>query len=260
MRKVKKTDIEALVDVINSTLPQGSTYSTCLDIDKKDSQYILQKLSRNDRQHPFFVGELDGQVICWASLAKYSDDYAFDGVAKLDICMKKEVENDQLYRSLLNFIEAQAKALGFYKIVISIVASKRAVINLYRTAGFRDVGIMKGHGYLKGELLDMLFMERLLLPNMKALREAYKENYPCYAEYFNREDAMQELQMTRNGMVRSPDDPDKWIFPPRDENAPDPAYEDWGGVTIRKVTGVPTLEELVDRQLANTATTAGKTK
>lgn len=244
MRKARRNDIDAMNRIFNLGM---KTPGSMLDIDPKDAEYRLEWFGAHDKRHPVFVGELDETVICWAALSRYSWEYPYDGVAVLEMHLDPDVTITGLWDSLLRFTEAQARALGYYKLVVSLFASNRTALHSYRAAGFRDVGVYRNHGFYKGELVDMVFMERMLPCDLKQLRQQYRDHYTFYEEFFAREEAMQELQMLRNGMVRSEEDPDKWVPAVKERES---GGEDWGGATIRPARGLPSLEELVDRRLA----------
>lgn len=243
IRKVKRSDINEMNRIFNDGM---KTDGTCLDIDPKGESYRLEWLAEHDKKHPVFVGELDGKMVCWAALSRYSSDYPYDGVVFLSQYVDSGAGVQGLHESLLHFMEEQAARLGYYKLIVSIFANNRIELHRYRTAGFRDVGVFRNHGFYKGELVDMVYMERLLPVELSDLKEYYRKAYPFYEEFFCREEVMQELHMQRNGMMRSPENPDRWI-----PVAKEASYqEDWGGVTVRKATNVPSLEELMEQHLA----------
>lgn len=243
IRKVRRSDIDGMNRIFNDGMKNGGAY---LDIDPKGEGYRLEWLAQHDKKHPVFVGELDGQMVCWAALSRYSSDYPYDGVVVLSLHVDGGAGIQGLHESLLRFMEEQAAGLGYYKLIVSIFASNRTELHRYRTAGFRDVGVFRNHGFYKGELVDMVYMERLLPVELADLKEYYRRAYPFYEEYFCREEVLQELHMQRNGMMRSPDDPDKWIPMPKEASY----QEDWGGVTVRKATNIPSLEELMELRMA----------
>ena len=248
MRKARRGDIQAMNRIFNEGV---KTEGGSLHIDCKTEDYWLEWFSAHDKKHPVFVGELEEQVVCWAAMSRYSWEYPYDGVAVLSTYLDPAVNFQSVQESLLRFVEGQARELGYYKLVVSVVANNRAALHAYRTTGFRDVGIYRNHGFYKGELVDMVFMERLLPVDMNRLRTYYREHYPFYEEYFAREEAMQELQMLRNGMMRSPENPDQWIPAPKDDE--DVRGDDWGGATVRKVRNLPPLEDLVEQRLHQAA-------
>jgi hypothetical protein len=98
---------------------------------------------------------------------------------------------------LLKFIEQQAVRLGYYKIVLSCDTSNLRAVRAFRHAGYRDVGVFRNHGYNKGRLVDIMYMERLLTVDLDRLKNYYSQTYPFYADYFEEEEllAQQELYL-----------------------------------------------------------------
>lgn len=242
MRKARRTDVGAMNRIFNESMkPDG----TCQDIDPKDEAYRLQWFVGHDKKFPVFVGELEEEVICWAALSRYSTDYAYDGVALLEAYTDSHMTIPGLQESVMRFVEEQAQELGFYKLITSVFWNNRSALHTYRTAGYRDVGIYRNHAFYKGELVDVVFMERLLQVNMDRLKKYYRGKYPFYEECFAKEEALQEYQMLRNGMMRAPDDPTKWI--PNDKDI-EGSQEDWGGATVRPAKNIPSIEEILARK------------
>ena len=238
MRRARRSDADAINDIFNQAVTEGESD---LDIDVKDTEYRRQWLAYHNRRHPVYVGELEGRVVCWVALSPYSGHYAYDGVAELEMYVAPQYRHQGLGGLLLKFIEQQAMNLGYYKIVLSVYAANLQALHAYRRAGYRDVGVFRNHGYRKGKLYDMVFMERLLPVDMEALNRYYRETYPFYEEYFHREEALYEAQMLRNGMVRSEENPVQWI--PGSARAD--YVDDWNGQTVRVVKNAPALEKIM---------------
>ncbi len=241
MRRARRTDAAAINHIFNQAVEDGDS---SLDIDAKDQAYREQWLAAHDRRHPVYVGEVEGRVVCWVALSPYSSQYPFDGVAELGVYVDRDFRHQGLGGLLLKFIEQQAIALGYCKIILSVYATNLQALHAYRRAGYRDVGAFRNHGYHKGKLYDIIYMERLLPVDMEALNRYYRQNYPFYEEYFRREEALYEAQMLRNGMIRSEEDPTKWI-----PGAGHAGYvDDWNGQTVRVVKNAPPLEEIIHAQ------------
>ncbi len=253
MRRARRSDADAINDIFNQAVTEGESD---LDIDVKDTEYRRQWLAYHSRRHPVYVGELEGRVVCWVALSPYSGHYAYDGVAELEMYVAPQYRHQGLGGLLLKFIEQQAMNLGYYKIVLSVYAANLQALHAYRRAGYRDVGVFRNHGYRKGKLYDMVFMERLLPVDMEALNRYYRETYPFYEEYFHREEALYEAQMLRNGMVRSEENPDQWI--PGSARAD--YVDDWNGQTVRVVKNAPALEKIMaEEEKAREAAEAART-
>lgn len=198
MRRARPGDVDAINFIFNQAIQDGNAN---LDIDEKERDYRLQWLAGHDKRHPVYVGEIQGEVVCWVALSPYSGRYPYDFVADLSIYVRRDLRGQGLGSLLLKFIEQQATQLGYYKIVLSVYGSNRAALHAYRRAGYRDVGTFRNHGYHKGKLVDIIFMERLLVPDMEFLKEYYSTQYPAYARFFEAERAAEEAMLRRNGML-----------------------------------------------------------
>ena len=241
MRRARRTDAAAINYIYNQAVEDGDSI---LEIDVKGQSYREEWLAAHDRRHPVYVGEAEGKVVCWVALSPYNAHYPYDGVAELSVYVERSFRHQGLGSLLLKFIEQQATQLGYCKIILSVYATNLNALHAYRRAGYRDVGVFRSHGYNKGKLYDIVCMERLLPVDMEALNRHYRHTYPFYEEYFRREEAIYEAQMLRNGMVRSQEDPTKWI--PGGEHA---GYvDDWNGQTVRVVKDAPALEEIMREQ------------
>ncbi len=223
MRRARQSDADAINLIFNQAIEDGNSN---LDIDLKDRQYRQQWLAAHDKRHPVYVGEMDGEVVCWVALSPYSARYTYDLVADLSIYVRRDLRGQGLGTLLLKFIEQQAAEIGYYKIILSVYGGNRAALHAYRRAGYRDVGVFRNHGYHKGKLVDIIYMERLLVPDMEFLKNYYSENYPFYAQHFAREQAEEEAQLRRNGML-----------PPL-EGQPQPE-EEYEEVPVEDPSGLP---------------------
>jgi phosphinothricin acetyltransferase len=56
----------------------------------------------------------------------------------------------------------EARALGYHKLVLAAFPFNEAGMRLYKSAGFREVGIFHEQGVLDGRWVDVIWMELLL--------------------------------------------------------------------------------------------------
>ena len=184
MRRARMADAAAINDICNSRIGGEGT----LEIDQRPVEYRQEWLAAHDRRHPVFVGTQEEKVVCWAALGYgVLEGYPFEWVASAELGLPPELEGSELTDLLLRFLEQQAARLGYYKLMACLPARQRYLLHAYRRAGFRDVGVLRGHGYCRGELWDMALMERLLTPDMGQLAEQYSRRYPFYKDYFEAE-------------------------------------------------------------------------
>ncbi len=161
-----------------------------LEISQRPIEYYQDwlRFHRNCKRYPAFVGTSQGKVIWWLALGECPGGYPFDGVATLELGLPERLRDDaELTDLLLRFLEQQAIRLGHYKLMACLDAEQRYLLHTYRRVGFRDVGILRSHGYLRGKLVDLVLLERLLPQDMTALEEYYSGQYSFYQEYFQEE-------------------------------------------------------------------------
>ena len=171
-------------------------------------------LQEHSNRKPVYVGECDGKVICWAAMNQYSSEYYYAGVGRIELHIDQTIGTAEMYQSLMKFMEIQAKELGYHKLMVRIVENNRTLLHQYRNMGFRDVGTLRNHGFYQGNLVNMVLLERILPVDIKKLTQAYRDTYTFYDEYFINKDKKYEQQMIRNGMMRDPEDPSRWISEP----------------------------------------------
>lgn len=213
MRKIRRDDIETLNTIFNQQLDEATTH---LEICPWTESDRLTWLNSHSPKHPVYVGEIEDKIVCWCSINPYRTEYYYSGVATIELHIDKSVgeSTTALQRSLVKLLERQALKLSYHKLMVMAATSNPQLLNMYRSLNFRDVGVLRQHGFYKGELADMTLLERCLQINVKSLTEEYRKNYPFYEEYFQKQQNDYETQMRNNGMIPSPDTPGKWIFPP----------------------------------------------
>jgi len=181
IRPARESDANAINFIFNQAIEDDDAN---LDIDCKDLAYRQRWLKQHDKRHPVCVGEIDGQVVAWASLNSFSERYCYDFVAELSIYVMRSWRNHGIGKAMLKNMERLAAQIGYYKIILSVYATNHIALHSYRRAGYRDVGVYRAHGYHKGKLIDIIMMERQLRPDMEKMKKHYSEKYPFYKKFF----------------------------------------------------------------------------
>ncbi len=113
-------------------------------------------------RHPVLVAEADGEVVGWGSLNVFNARQAYDHVADFSLYVARAWRGRGVGRRLLDALIARARALGYHKLVLSAFPSNEAGMQVYRRAGFREVGIYREQGLLDGKWVDTIVMEKIL--------------------------------------------------------------------------------------------------
>jgi phosphinothricin acetyltransferase len=111
---------------------------------------------------PALVAELDGEVIGFARVLRYSDREVYAGVGEHGVYVTAKARRMGAGRALLEALVQAAEAAGLHKLTSRIFATNKASIALHRAAGFRVVGVQRRHAKLDGRWRDAVLVERLL--------------------------------------------------------------------------------------------------
>ena len=111
--------------------------------------------------YPVLVGEIDGQVIGWASVSKWSDRKAYARTAEVSVFIHHESRDRGVGRQLMDALIDRATQLGRLTLIARIESRGEASIRLHESLGFTRIGTMHRAGYKHGRLLDVVLMERL---------------------------------------------------------------------------------------------------
>lgn len=192
MRRARAEDIPAIRRIHQA---MGGTMG--LEIGQRPEEYYKEWLAyhRSSKRHPAFVGTAGGDVVWWVALGESPGGYPFDGVATVEMGVPQPYSGTDLTDLLLRFLEQQAIKLGYYKLMACLNGEERYLLHIYRRVGFRDVGILRSHGYCQGRLVDLVLLERLLPQDMAALEEYYSGQYSFYQQYFQEEQRRKALAL-----------------------------------------------------------------
>jgi phosphinothricin acetyltransferase len=132
-----------------------------LDLDEKDDADIRAWWTNHDDRFAVLVAERGRAVTGWASINRYSQRCAYEGVADLLIYIAREARGGGVGRLLMEALEAAAVERGFHKMVLFTFAFNAAAQRLYKGRGFREVGTFRNQGKLDGRDVDVMAMEKL---------------------------------------------------------------------------------------------------
>jgi phosphinothricin acetyltransferase len=113
-------------------------------------------------RRPLIVAELDGQVVGWARVGRYSYRRFYDGVGEYAVYVDRAARGHAIGRRLLDAVIGEARTRGYYKLVGLLFTDNEPSIAVARACGFREVGVLRHHGQLDGRWRDVILFERLL--------------------------------------------------------------------------------------------------
>ncbi len=161
VRSASAGDLDAIRRIYNDGIEDRVA---TLDEDAKTADDMAAWWSAHQGRYGVLVAENAGDVVGWASLNPYSHRCAYDGVADLSVYVARDARGTGIGSLLLRALEKTAKAGAFHKIVLFTFAFNPGGQGLYRKLGYREVGTFREMGRLDGHFVDVMAMEKILVP------------------------------------------------------------------------------------------------
>jgi phosphinothricin acetyltransferase len=131
---------------------------------KTDDDMAAWWAAHQGRYAVLVAEDANGDIRGWASLNPYSHRCAYAGVADLSIYVARDARGSGVGSALLAALEKAAKGHDFHKIVLFTFTFNAGGQRLYRKLGYREVGVFHEMGKLDGRFVDVMAMEKTLLP------------------------------------------------------------------------------------------------
>jgi L-amino acid N-acyltransferase YncA/protein-tyrosine-phosphatase len=162
VRSATAADLDAIGRIYNEGIEDRIA---TLDVNPKTADDMAAWWSAHHGRHAVLVAVSQaGDVVGWASLNPYSNRCAYAGVADLSVYVARGVRGTGVGSLLLHALEKTAKAHDFHKIVLFTFTFNAGGQGLYRKLGYREVGTFHEMGKLDGTFVDVMAMEKTLVP------------------------------------------------------------------------------------------------
>jgi phosphinothricin acetyltransferase len=104
-----------------------------------------------------------GEPVAWASAPPYRPRRAaYSGVADFSVYVGREARGRGAGRAAVEALVAACERRGYWKLLSRIFPENEASLALCRAIGFREVGVYRRHGKLRGEWKDTVIVELLI--------------------------------------------------------------------------------------------------
>lgn len=160
-RLASLNDLGAILNIYNQGIEDRIA---TLEENQKDIEYMTEWFNNHNERFAVLVIEDNDEIVGWASLNAYSNRSAYAGVADLSIYIRRDYRGKGVGSSLLKEIECTAIKNDFNKIVLFTFPFNNLGQGLYKKNGFREVGVFKNQGKLDGRFVDVMIMEKILIP------------------------------------------------------------------------------------------------
>ncbi len=167
IRSAAATDAARIADIYNQGI---AARQATFEPTPRTADDIVDRL--RERRFPLLVCEVEGCLLGWAGLSGYRSRACYEGIAEFSVYLDRAARGRGLGRRLLEALIADARRLGYWKLVSRVFTSNAASLALCRACGFREVGIYEKHARLDGHWLDVVIVERLIPENQQANQSA----------------------------------------------------------------------------------------
>jgi L-amino acid N-acyltransferase YncA len=159
IRRAAAADVPAITRIYNEGIVDRIA---TLEIEERTEEERLAWLANRDERHPVFVAERDGVVVGWSALNVFNSRKAYRFVSDFSVYIGREARGAGIGKALLSHLVEEARGLGYHKLVLAAFPFNEAGLRLYKSVGFREVGIYREQGILDGRWVDTIVMELLL--------------------------------------------------------------------------------------------------
>lgn len=158
IRPAQRSDLAAITEIYN----QAILHTTAtFDTEPKTEADRVPWFEAHSLRHPIFVAVLEGEVVGWTALSRWSDRCAYDDTAEVSTYVKEGFRGRGIGKRLKAAIDAEARRLGFHTVIARIVQDNAASIHLNEQFGFRPIGVMREVGFKFGRRLNVHLMQKI---------------------------------------------------------------------------------------------------
>ena len=159
IRRALSADIGAITAIYNEAV---LTTTATFDTEPKTTAERLEWFEAHDERHPILVAAVEGIIVGWASLSRWSDRSAYDDTAETSFYVQSEYRGRGIGRMLKEAIIEEARRFHFHTLIARVAEGSEESLHLNESAGFTHVGTMKQVGRKFGKLLDVHILQKML--------------------------------------------------------------------------------------------------
>jgi L-amino acid N-acyltransferase YncA len=158
LRSARRDDLDSITEIYNEAIVKTvATFDTELKTYEEQKKWFDDHESKN----PILVAELNGVIVGWASLSKWSDRCAYSDTAEISLYVREEYQGKGIGRQLIEAIIEEGKKTGLHTIIARITAGNESSLHLHRSVGFTHIGIMKEVCKKFGKQYDVYLMQKI---------------------------------------------------------------------------------------------------
>jgi L-amino acid N-acyltransferase len=158
LRSARIEDLDSITEIYNEAIIKtAATFDTEMKTTDEQKKWFDDHGSKN----PILVAELNGIIVGWASLSKWSDRCAYSDTAEISLYVREDHQGKGIGRRLIESIIEEGKSAGLHTIIARITEGNEPSIHLHQSVGFAPIGTMKEVGCKFGKRLDVFLMQKI---------------------------------------------------------------------------------------------------
>ncbi len=159
IRDFQLSDAQAVAEIYNQhtmayTATMDAVIRTAADIEGWYHKFGERELLK--------VGEVDGEIVGWGIIKKYSDRVGYRTTCETAVYFKNSATGKGYGTQMKKLLIEVCKEFKYHHLVAKIWASNTASIEYNRKQGYEIVGTQKEVGYLNGKWIDVTIMQLIL--------------------------------------------------------------------------------------------------
>ena len=159
IRPAELSDLDRITEIYNEAV---RTTTATFDIEPRSRGEQLHWFQSHGPRHAILVADLDGQVVGWAHLTKWSERAAYGETAETSFYVAQEHRGKGIGRKLKQAIVEQGRRSGFHTLIARVAEGNDASLHLNKSFGFVHVGTLKEVGRKFGNHLDVHILQLIL--------------------------------------------------------------------------------------------------
>ena len=159
IRRAKLADLDAITAIYNDAI---ATTTATFDTEPKSAAEQLRWFEEHGERYPVVVAVLDGNIVGWASLSRWSDRCAYADTAETTFYVAAGYRGRGIGRQLKQAIIEEAQRLRFHTLIARVAEGSDASLHLNESFGFVHIGTMREVGRKFGRLLDVHLLQKML--------------------------------------------------------------------------------------------------
>jgi L-amino acid N-acyltransferase len=159
IRRAEISDAADIASIYNEAI---LTTVATFDTEPKSVEDRVAWLESHGDRHPVLVAVVDGKVVGWCSLSRWSERSAYDDTAETSFYVHSTHRGRGIGRRLKEAIVDEAHRLGFHTLIARVAEGSGESMHLNQSAGFTLVGTLKEVGRKFGRLLDVHIYQKIL--------------------------------------------------------------------------------------------------